>query len=333
MKKSTIVMLCVGFALLVLGGGIFFLTFSMGAVGYEGNFLQLGFGPNRNSEPLYYDDNSYDSQETYTYGGRVYENKALDLEGENAQFTQVELQLGVADAVITQDGGPGYVNAENFPEGKISFQVADGKLVVQDLTQKVNLNFSLRQSKQLRARKLTVNLPPEVKLSAVSLNRGAGDLSVTNVSADTITIADRVGNLYMENVSVNSMNLSGGVGDCTLVNFTSTGDVVITRGVGEMELSQADIGGNLTVSDGTGDFDLNGAVKGDISIDAGVGDCDLELFGSRDDYYFTLEKGVGDLTVDDIDVSSKQKSFGLEGAPYNVSLKGGTGDISVEFLQ
>ena len=217
-------------------------------------------------QPLYYDDISYDSQETYTYGGRVYENKALDLEGENAQFTQVELQLGVADAVITQDGGPGYVNAENFPEGKISFQVADGRLIVRDLTQKANLNFNLRRSKQLRARKLTVNLPPEVKLSAISLNRGAGDLSVTNVSADTITIADGVGNLYMENISVNSMNLSGGVGDCTLVNFTSTGEVEITRGVGEMELSRVNIGGNLTVSGGTGDFDLNGAVKGDIDV-------------------------------------------------------------------
>lgn len=331
MKKSTIVMLCVGCALLLLGGGIFFLTFNMGAVGYEGELFQFGFGRHQDDEPYYYADDRYDHQETYTYGGKVYENKTLDLEGENARFTQVELQLGIADTIVTQDGGPGYISAENFPEGKLSFAIADGTLMVKDLSQNINFQFGINQPK--RQRKLTINLPPDIKLSAMTLSRGVGDLKIKGVSTGNLTVKDGVGSLDMENVSANNLSLSGGVGDCTLTDFICAGNVDITRGVGDVELVRTDITGSLTVSGGTGEFDLNGSVNGDISVSAGVGDCDLELTGSRDDYYFTLEKGVGDLSIDDMEFSNKQRNFGKAGAPYNVSLKGGVGDIDVEFMQ
>lgn len=331
MKKSTIVMLCVGGALLILGGMIFFLTFSMGAVGYEGNIFQFGFGRHDADELYIYDNNSYDNKETYTYGGRVYENKALDLEGANAQFTQVELQLGMADATITQDGGPGFVNAENFPEGKLPFEVTDGKLVVKDLSQNMNFNFGIKQSK--RQRKLTVNLPPDVELSAITISRGVGDLDVKGVSAGRLAVTDGVGDLAMVNVRTNDLSLSGGVGDCTLTDLICVGDVDITRGMGDVELIRTDITGNLTVSGGTGDFDLEGSVKGDISIDVGVGDCDLELIGNRDDYYFTLNKGVGDIDINDVDISSKQKTYGKVGAPYTIDIQGGVGEVDVEFVR
>lgn len=331
MKKSTVIMLCAGFALLVMGGAVFALTFSMGAIGYEGDFFQFGFGRHGADEPYIYDDNSYDGRETYTYGGKVYENKSLALEGANARFTQVELQLGLADTTVTQDGGPAYVKSENFPEGKLTFEVADGKLIVKDLSRNINFNFGIRQPK--RQRKLTINLPPDAELAAMKCDRGVGDLSVKGISAGTLTVTDGVGSLYMENVSTNRLSLSSGVGDTTVKGLTCKGDADLTRGVGDMDVEGANIEGTVKITGGTGDFDLTGIVKGDISLEAGVGDCDLKLLGEPGDYYFTLDKGVGDLSIDDIEFSSKQKTYGQPDAPYKIDLRGGVGEIDVEFMQ
>ncbi len=327
MKKSTIVLLCIGFALLIIGGGTFFLTWSMGAVGYEGEFLQFGFGSHDTGGLMVYDNNTYDNQDTYHYGGKTYENKTLNLDGKNGNLTQVELNLGAADVTVTQDGGPGYVSGENFPENQLSFWVADGKLTVQDSSQGQLFSFGRRK----RQRKLKINLPPEINLNTMTVNRGTADVDIRAVSAGELTITDGAGDLYLEDVSVGALNLSAGVGDCTLAGLNSTGSVEIVRGAGDVELTRAHLAGDLNISSGVGDFNLEGSVTGNISLDAGAGDCDLELIGNQNDYYFTLHKGFGDISINDEELSSNQKNFGQEGAPYTVDIQGGVGDIEVNF--
>ena len=186
------------------------------------------------------------------------------MKGANADFTEVELLLGVADTTVTRDGGPGYVKSENFPEGKLSFEVIDGKLIIKDLSRNVNFNFGIRQPK--RQRKLTINLPSDAELNAMKCDRGVGDLSVKGVSAGTLTVTDGVGSLYMENVSTNRLSLSGGVGDITVKGLTCKGDADLTRGVGDMDVEGANIEGAVKITDGTGDFDLTGIVKGDRCV-------------------------------------------------------------------
>ena len=54
---------------------------------------------------------------------------------------------------------------------------------------------------------------------------------------------------------------------------------------------------------GLGQLNLTSALTGDCNLDSGVGEMNVTLLGSKDDYELDIEKGIGNITVDGKNVS------------------------------
>ena len=65
-------------------------------------------------------------------------------------------------------------------------------------------------------------------------------------------------------------------------------------------------------------------------MDLGVGESNITLIGSKEDYKLDLEKGLGNISVDGANVSD----YGSSGNGTNkVEINGGVGSINVEFKE
>ena len=79
---------------------------------------------------------------------------------------------------------------------------------------------------------------------------------------------------------------------------------------------------------GLGQLNLTSALTGDCNLDSGVGEMNVTLLGSKDDYELDIEKGIGNITVDGKNVTD----FGSSGNGANeVDIHGGVGAINVCF--
>ena len=85
---------------------------------------------------------------------------------------------------------------------------------------------------------------------------------------------------------------------------------------------------NLDLDIGVGEAELKSRLTGSCSIDYGVGELELTLAGTQEDYCITLDKGVGTATLDGVKMTG--------GAVYGdgetfIGIDGGIGEIRVGF--
>ena len=75
---------------------------------------------------------------------------------------------------------------------------------------------------------------------------------------------------------------------------------------------------------------LNDSVKallGECDLKFGVGQSDLILLGGKDSYTVDIEKGVGNITLDGVDVTDFDNGDGEN----HIKIEGGIGTINIEF--
>ena len=79
---------------------------------------------------------------------------------------------------------------------------------------------------------------------------------------------------------------------------------------------------------GVGELNLTGELSGKSSIDYGVGETNIVLLGTDDDYKVKLDKGIGEATIDGIKMSDDS----VYGAGKNyIEIDGGVGELSISF--
>lgn len=113
-----------------------------------------------------------------------------------------------------------------------------------------------------------------------------------------------------ENFKANKIELDGGVGNIVL-NDLCTEILEIDAGVG-----------NIT---GTGIL----ATSSDI--DCGVGNITLDFADSRDNYFLSLEKGLGSLKIDGQSMGINDSYSENHGATNTLNISGGIGDVTISF--
>lgn len=157
---------------------------------------------------------------------------------------------------------------------------------------------------------VVVTVPEGFVFDEASIETGAGKVSINTLSADELTMELGAGQTTIETLNILTRgSLSTGAGE------------VIIRG-GEMR--------NLTLDHGVGKLRLQGRLEGVCDVDFGIGEAELKLLGSAEDYKITLDKGLGTATLNGTPMVD-DSVYGT--GPNRINLEGGIGSIRVRFVK
>lgn len=163
---------------------------------------------------------------------------------------------------------------------------------------------------------------------------------------DNFDIRQGIGNIDAEYIKTNRFNIAGGVGNSTVtgdmenidirggvgivtVNGTINGDLRVDGGVGNINL---DLDGNTTdlkIAGGVGCVKVASVIAGNVKVNGGVGDVKLDLKGNIYDYNLNIKTGVGTVRINGEKASSYQKNTS---APYTLKVDGGVGNIDLKTI-
>lgn len=140
--------------------------------------------------------------------------------------------------------------------------------------------------------KIYVYIPQNQTMEEVSLDMGAGNLTV-------------------ENLWAKKFSLSVGAGDAEVWDFTA---------------QEADF------DCGTGKITACGGASRGIDIDCGVGDIEYTAYGNERDYNYDIDCGVGDVVIGANEYSGLGRSKNVNnGADREISIDCGVGKVNVAF--
>ena len=217
----------------------------------------------------------------------------------SSEISDLNIQINAADFYIKE--GNGFSVESNLKNLEVDEK--NGCLTLKDLT-KIKLNGSNAYENAV----LTIYVPVGMVFDNVNIKTGAGRFTVDSLSAATIGFELGAGDVTISKlIAEKSANIEGGAGRITISNGAIK-DLALKMGMGQL---------NLTA-----------ALTGDSELELGVGESNITLLGSKDDYELDIEKGIGNITVDGKNVTD----FGSSGNGANeVDIHGGVGAINVRF--
>lgn len=154
--------------------------------------------------------------------------------------------------------------------------------------------------------KLVIYVPNDIVLDGVSINSGAGKVEVEKLSTKLLNLDLGAGVVKVKCLNVlNSAKINGGVGE-VIIDNSILNDLELDMGVSSLTFT--------------------GKLFGKTEIDHGVGSVKLNLLGSKEDYRFYLNKGLGSVTIDGYHIQDDEKI----GTGINkIDIDGGVGNIDI----
>lgn len=212
-----------------------------------------------------------------------------------ADIRNLDIEINAADLLIKE--GDAFSVESNLKHLKV--EEKDGVLTIQET--KI---FAGTYSGAV----LTVYVPAGTVFDSVNLTTGAGRLTIEKLSSGTLDFELGAGEVSVDSlIATEFSNIEGGAGRITISG-------------GALK--------NLELEMGVGQLNLTSALTGNCRLDLGVGESNITLTGNKDDYKLDLEKGLGSIRVDGVNVSD----YGSSGNGTNtVEVNGGVGAINVEF--
>lgn len=157
---------------------------------------------------------------------------------------------------------------------------------------------------------VVLTVPEGFVFEDASLETGAGKTDIASLSANTL-------------------ELELGAGATEIGNLTVLTRASISTGAGKLTVLDGQLG-NLTMDIGVGKLELTARVTGQCQVNFGIGDADLTLLGSREDYQIKLDKGIGSATLD----GTAMESGSVYGGGENrIDISGGIGSIHIRFRE
>lgn len=158
--------------------------------------------------------------------------------------------------------------------------------------------------------KVVIYIPRDSKLNEVNIETGAGSMSI-------------------DYLNTSNLDLDLGAGRVDISNLIASNKTDIDTGAGEVIIGSS-ILNNLDLDLGVGSFKMTAEISGNSTIDQGVGEVDLKLNGSKNDYSINLDKGLGNAIIDGSNIND-DTVIGNGNSKINIS--GGVGSIKVNFVE
>ncbi len=153
-----------------------------------------------------------------------------------------------------------------------------------------------------------ITIPVDKIFNKINISMGAGNINSEDLASLYLDVDAGAGNISFNNLSVTEkLELDGGAGNITINN------------------SQVN---NLDLDNGVGEFKFSGYLFGKNEIDMGVGNASLYLNSDIKEYNFCVDKGIGNITINDLKVSDGYKVSNDENVK-SIKIDGGVGNITV----
>ena len=203
------------------------------------------------------------------------------------------------------------INAANFYliEGE-SFSVESNLKYIEVKEQKGTLVIKETRSHNVNYDEpvLKITIPKGFVFGYIDIFTGAGRFNADLLSAETVS-------------------LSLGAGEVNIKSLNASKEADIEGGAGELVV----LGGtiyNLELEMGVGKLNLTSALRGECDLDYGVGEALLTLVGNKDDYKIKVEKGIGSISVEGIDVENGSV---IGNGKTCIDIEGGIGSSKITF--
>lgn len=147
----------------------------------------------------------------------------------------------------------------------------------------------------------------------------------SSYSFNDVAIDSGTGMVGIDRLTTNNLYLDLGAGKISINNLFVRDSTEIDGGAGEINVNGG-ILNDLDLDMGVGKFTLSSRIMGNSKIDAGVGEMNLNLMDSSDEYEIKLDKGIGSARLNGKDM--KNGSYGY-GSNF-IDIDGGVGSINIK---
>lgn len=206
----------------------------------------------------------------------------------------LEMEIGAADIRIAQ-GESLYVETVN---PYISVSETNGHLKIHERSHFGSLEDSC----------ITLYIPEQMAFEDVEIQTGAGRIQIDLLRCEDLTLELGAGETEIQYLQAdNCADIEGGAGQ-----------IVIHDGTFH----------DLSLDMGVGKGDITASFTGDTDISAGIGALYLTVLGEPEDYTVHAEQGLGSMEVDNRSITGRTT---IGDGPNRLEIKGGIGEISIEF--
>lgn len=144
---------------------------------------------------------------------------------------------------------------------------------------------------------------------------------------DSASITTGAGKLEMDALTADNLSMELGAGKTDIGFLKAQKRSSISTGAGKLTIRDCELN-NLDMELGVGKQELTGRLTGKCDIEFGIGNADLTLLGSAEDYRIRLEKGLGNATLD----GCAMENDCIYGSGENrIEIEGGIGSIDIRF--
>ena len=150
-----------------------------------------------------------------------------------------------------------------------------------------------------------------------------------NFVFDEASVDTGAGKVEIETLACDVLELSLGAGKADIKNLTANSNAKIDGGAGELNIGGGKLC-NLNLDMGVGKLTLKSRIEGKSDLDYGVGETNLTLLGSREDYKIEIDKGIGEARL----AGESLRDDSVYGWGENrIEIDGGIGVINIEFSE
>lgn len=144
---------------------------------------------------------------------------------------------------------------------------------------------------------------------------------------DRVTMETGAGQVKIDSLTAEVLDFSLGAGEVEIRELNANSRAGIEGGAGEMTIA----GGllrNLDLDMGVGELKLKSRIEGSSCLNFGVGEAELTLVGSREDYKIELDKGICEAKLE----GEPMRDDSVYGGGQNrIEIDSGIGEIEIEF--
>lgn len=170
---------------------------------------------------------------------------------------------------------------------------------------KTDKTFSWHFSNSSRGT-IIIYLPNEFNISELNLNLGAGKIDIDKIFVETLLMDLGAGTMTAKEINVyEKATINGGAGNINIYSGTIN---------------------NLNLKLGAGNASIESDLTGSNTLTTGVGKLNLGLSRSKDNYKFDISKGLGNIILNDFDVS---EDILIGDGETKIKISGAVGNIII----
>lgn len=144
--------------------------------------------------------------------------------------------------------------------------------------------------------KVYLSVPSGFQFKEADVTIGAGRLEGGALLAEDVSMDVGAGECSLQEISGREVRLNLGAGKIQTQQLEAE-ELTLDVGAGEYKLEGVSVTDDMKLKLGMGNAEIEGEIKGDMSVDCGMGSVVMRLAGSEDDHAYDVECNMGNVEV------------------------------------